>query len=131
MARFRTLMLTAALTAAGLVMANGAQAQCVEGNPEMVCDVNVCLALDLVVHNNCKGPTPPTSCTDINGCEALTAMKARWDACLAARMDMKTTCFPAPNAGHDIQISQVQTAIRDCVRKMARKRPVGCADPCS
>lgn len=133
MARFmipKKVLVALALFAGLLFGGGGASAQCVEGNPEMKCPVAVCIALDQIVFDNCKGPNTPTSCSDINGCEALLAMRAKWQGCLAARLDMKATCFPAPNAGHDIQIALVEKSVRICDKKIARRRPVGCGDPC-
>jgi len=129
MARFKRFLRVTLWLAAGWMIGSAAQAQCIEGNPEMVCDVAVCRALDDAVFAVCKGPNSPISCQFIIGCEPLTAAKAKWEACLAAREEIKAVCFPF-GTSHDQARADAQKNIRRCASKMRRPRPVGCGDPC-
>lgn len=129
MARFRRFMLATLGVAAGLMIASAAEAQCIEGNLEMVCPVEVCEALDAAVFAACKGPNSPKSCDFINGCAALQAETAKWEACLAAREEIKRVCFPT-GTSHDQAREQVVKNIRNCKKKMMRREPIGCAKRC-
>lgn len=129
MVRFKTLMLAAAFMAAGLAMADGAQAQCSDTNPEMVCPLAVCQSLQAVVVANCKTP-PPLACRRISGCSALQAMHSKWASCRDARNNINNTCFSGGNPGHKTAADLADLNVRNCEARMALPEPVGCADPC-
>ena len=133
MARFKRFVLATLWMAAGLMIGSAAEAQCIEGNPEMVCDVATCLTLQGIVNGTCKGPAGPRTCQGIDGCAPLTAERNKFVACLAAREEVKATCFPF-GTSHDQARSDTENAIRKCETRMARPKPLGCTepeDPCS
>jgi len=130
MARFRTLTLSAVLLAGGLLFGSeAAQAQCSESNPEMVCPLAVCQALQAVVVATCKAP-PPLACRRISGCEPLKAMRQRWASCRDARNDINLTCFGGGNPGHRTAADLADLNVRNCDARIALPEPEGCGDPC-
>lgn len=114
---------------AALWLGRAAEAQCVTGNPLMLCPLSVCLTLQADVTLQCKTP-PPTSCAGIVGCSALQAMKTRWLACGAARSRINVTCFGGGDLGHQTALAQVYTNVGTCEARIALPRPTGCTDPC-
>lgn len=133
MARFKRFLLTTLWMAAGWMIASAAEAQCIEGNPEMVCDVATCEGLQIVVNATCKGPAGPRTCQGMDGCALLTAERNKFAACLAAREEIKAVCFPL-GTSHDQARSDTLNGLRKCETRMLRPKPLGCAepeDPCS
>lgn len=102
---------------------------CRTDNTSMKCPLELCLALQSVVITACKSDPPPTGCKYIAGCEALKAMRARWEACLSARLKVME-CFQPVHAGHSAQVEQIKTVILKCDAKIARPKPEGCAELC-
>lgn len=113
-----------------LVPAGEAQAQCSDSNPEMICPLSVCIALQADVTLQCKTPAP-VSCNSIVGCSPLQAMKRRWLDCGAARSRINVNCFGGGNIGHQTALAQVYQNVGTCDARIALPRPVGCTDPCS
>lgn len=133
MARFKRFVLTALWMAAGWMIASAAEAQCFEGNPEMVCAEATCRTLQDVVNATCKGPAAPRTCQGMDGCAPLTAERNKFAACLAAREEIKVVCFPL-GTSHDQARSDMANGIRTCETRMRRPKPLGCTepeDPCS
>jgi hypothetical protein len=98
----------------------------------MVCTEEECIIRQALVEATCKTPGVH-SCMGQEGCEWLEEIKAKREACLVARLNMKGYCFPRPNprsAGHDEEIRKVVAGILVCDERIAMPQPIGCANPC-
>jgi Novel toxin 16 len=122
----------AALLAATLFAGDALAVRACSDDPAITgrtCPELVCIALQDEVDLLCKSPAP-TSCNSISGCAALQAMRARWEACRDARLEINFTCWGGGNPGHLQAVTQTEINIANCDARIALPEPVGCADPC-
>ena len=106
-----------------------AQRACDAANPLMLCDVNVCIALQLNVNSSCKSPAP-VSCNSLSGCNVLKAERQHWLDCYTARTIINNTCWGGGDPGHQEAEANAITQVGVCSARIALPQPVGCADPC-
>ncbi|PYQ07813.1 MAG: hypothetical protein DMF82_02840 [Acidobacteria bacterium] len=123
-----------ALAAAGtllLVPDARAERRC-EEDPAIsgrICSEAECILLSDAVHapDACGGVS---SCEDISGCSALTAMRQKWLNCYTRRITVNARCWSNFDLDHQWQAAEAIRHVGVCDERMKLPQPEGCADPC-
>lgn len=97
-----------------LVLGAGeARAQCIPGNPLLMCTVAECIGYQATVNAACK-TGGARACLPTDDCATLQAKKANRLECYIARNIINARCFGGGDEGHQQQAAQEITGVAVC-----------------